>query len=335
MERAILLLVLGVGAGAGSDRPDSTVLRARDLCYLQDYRAAADGVSAMVRSDTADPAGVFWQACLLQMLIYDSGNTALIDSFYRTTDRVVALCRKRREQNPRDVRARLYWGLAELNRANCLSWQGKKFAAFMTMLRVPAHLRQVVGMEPEVYDAQFGLGVIEYFKATADRYCFGLGLIGSRERAYALVRSAQTRAVLMQPMAEFLLGFMMKEDGFYEGAIRCCERLLARYPDNRSARRLLRDIYLDMGRYREMLELARRLEQDIRRAFPENRYGLSENWLKMAYGWERIGAYDSVCAYSERIIAWERYQDRVPWLKNYVREAKELKRRSERRLRGG
>lgn len=310
---------------------DDEVIRSRDLCYLQNYQEAQQRVSGLICQDKDDPAGLFWQACLLQMLIYDSGNAGLLDSFYRTSDRVVALCRKRLESSPHDARAWLYWGLTELNRANCLSWQNRKFSAFMTMLKVPGRLHRALELEPNLADARFGLGVIEYFKATADRYCFGLGLIGSRARAYELVQEAQRRGVLMTPMAEFLLGFMMKEDKLYTGAVKCCERLLARYPGNRAARRLLRDVYLDMNRCQDAIVVARGLEADIRKQFPDNRYGLAENWLKMAYAWEKLNQPDSVRVYSERIIAWEGFQNRVPWLRNYVREAKGLKERAQRR----
>jgi tetratricopeptide (TPR) repeat protein len=320
-----VLFVLATFGYCNANEDD--VIRARDLCYLQNYQAAAEGVNRLICRDESDPAGLFWQACLLQMLIYDSGNVGLLDSFYRTTDRVVALCRRRLKGSPDDARALVYWGLAELNRANCLSWQNRKLPAFMTMLKVPSRLHRALELEPGLADAAFGLGVIEYFKATADRYLFGLGLIGSRERAYSLVQKAERTGVLMVPMAQFLLGFMMKEDKLYPGAIEWCEKLLARYPDNRAARRLLRDVYLDMGRFHQAIAVARGLERDIRRAFPNNRYGLAENWLKMAYAFEKLNEADSVVVYSERIIAWEGFQNQVPWLANYVREAKGLKER--------
>ncbi len=302
----------------------SVILVARDRCYLQDYQGAAERVQKICENNK-DPAGFFWQAALLQLLIYDSGNTGLLDSFYRVSDRVVEICRKRLKEKPDDFWAQFYWGVTELNRANCLSWQNRKFRAFLTLLKVPAHFKRALALEPGLYDAFFGLGVVEYFKATADRYCGGLGLIGSRERAYKLVREAQNKGVLLQPMAEFFLGFMAKEEREFQEAVQWCQRLLFRYPNNRSARRLLRDVYLDMGKPEEAIKVGRELEADIRKAFPLNRYGLAENWLKMAYAWNGLGVADSVLALSERIIAWERYQNSVPWLGNYVREAKRLR----------
>jgi len=299
--------------------------QARDLCYLQDYPAAFTQVKKICENDSSDPAGHFWYACLLQMLIYDSGNTGLIDSFYRTSDRVIKLCQERLKQNPNDAEVHLYWGLAQLNRANLQSWQGKKFAAFMTLFKVSPHLHRALRLDPELSDAIFGLAVIEYFKATADRYCFGLGLIGSRERAYQMMQEARNRDGMLQPMAEFMLGFMFKEDRLFASGMRCCERLLARYPNNRSASRLLRDIYLDMGKNEQAIVLGKELENDIRVTFPKNRYGIAENWLKMSYAWAGLGRGDSVRVITQRIINWADKADSVPWLPNYVRDAKRLK----------
>lgn len=328
-----LLFAIVRAAGERLICSDEEVLRARDLCYLQDYQAAETQVRRLVEQDKNDPAGLFWEAGFLQMLLYDSGNVGLLDSFYRISDHVVALCRKRLADSPKDARALLYWGLAELNRANCLSWQNRKLAAFMTMLKVPGLFHKALVLDPELTDALFGLGVIEYFKANADRYFFGLGLIGSRERAYTLIQEVQRRGGVTTPMAEFLLGFMMKEDKLYAGSVKWCKKLLSRYPENRAVRRLLRDVYLAMGSCEQSLKIARELERDIQNAFSDNLYGQSENWLKMAYAWEKLSQPESVGIYSERIIARERFQDKVPWLRNYVREAKELKKRAERRKR--
>jgi len=321
-------LAAGVVAGGVGAAPNSTeFVKARDYCYQQAYDEAAALVEELVRDDASGPAGLFWQAALTQMLLYDSGNPVLIDSFYRLSDRAVARCRAALRQNPNDAWALFYLGMTQLNRANCLGWQRRRLSAFRTLVTIPASLQKAVRIDTTLEDAWFGLGVIEYFKAVADRYCFGLGLIGSRARAYKLVRRAVANGGLLQPAAEFLLGFMAKEDGNYEAATACCQRLLERYPGNRAARRMLRDIYIDMGEYEKALAVAAELERDIQRAFPENRYGLAENWIKMASAWAQLGDSARTCCLADRVIAWEPFQDQVPWLDGYVRDAKRLKRR--------
>lgn len=324
-----LVLLAAVSAPLSAGVRES-IISARDLSYRQLYQDARERVEELKQHPDTRLAGLFWQACLLQLLIYDSGNTALVDSFEHCTEQVLDACRRRLRENGQDPSAHLYLGLALLNRANLRSWQNRKLDAFRTMLRVPVHLRRALALDPQLHDARFGLAVIEYFKATADRYCLGLGLLGSRERAYRQMEAARLGAELLQPMAEFMLGFMHKEDGNYPAAIRHCQELLRRYPGNRSARRLLRDIYLAKGDYRQVITLGRELDADIRRTFPDNRYGLTENWLKLAYAWQGLGVADSARYYADRIIALECHASRVPWLASYVREARILKNRQRR-----
>ncbi|MEO0022837.1 MAG: tetratricopeptide repeat protein [candidate division WOR-3 bacterium] len=320
--KLVLLAALSAQQPAGIRE---SIIFARDLSYRQLYQTAREKVELLKQQPDTRLPGLFWQACLLQLLIYDSGNTALVDSFEHCTEQVLDACRRRLQEHEQDASAHLYLGLALLNRANLLSWQNRKFDAFRTMLRVPSHLKRALTLDPQLHDARFGLAVIEYFKATADRYCLGLGLFGSRERAYRQMEEARLQAELLQPMAEFMLGFMHKEDRNYPAAIRYCQHLLRRYPGNRSARRLLRDVYLAKGDYRQAIALGRELDADIRRTFPDNRYGLTENWLKLAYAWQGLGVADSAVHYANRIIALECYASRVPWLGSYVREAKALK----------
>jgi hypothetical protein len=292
--------------------------------YGQNYDSAA---ALIERLPHDSPDYRYWRACLVQMLIYDSGNSALLDSFYRLTDAAVQCCREAARRNPKDPMPSFYLGIAELNRANLQSWQQRKLAAFGTLLKVTPNLSRARRLEPGMTDALFGLGVVEYFKSTANRYVLGLRLFGSRRRAYDLLWQVERNGTLLRPTAEFMLGFMMKEDRDYEGAVASCLRMLEEYPGSRSARRLLRDVYLDMGEYEKALGIGHGLEQDIYATWPRNFYGMNENWLKLAVTYERAGDRRWADYYADLIISYEPWQCQVPWLPNYVREAKALKRR--------
>lgn len=303
-------------------REEELIRAAMRATYRQQYDSAA---AMMVRLEPGSPSACYWQACLTQMLIYDSGNSSLVDSFYRMTDATARVCREASRRDPEDPLPYFYLGIAELNRANLQSWQQRKLAAFRTLLRVTPNLSRARRLDGEMVDALFGLGVVEYFKASANRYVFGLKLFGSRTRAYDLLWEVQQRGRLLQPTAEFMLGFMMKEDRDFEGAVACCQRMLNAYPESRSARRLLRDIYLDMGDYDRALDVGHYLERDIREAWPENYYGMAENWLKLATAYELVGDRKWAKYYADLIISYEPWQDQIPWLPNYVREARALK----------
>ena len=257
----------------------SDVLRARDLCYRQEFDSALAAVRTGFGRDTSDPAGYYWQASIIQLLIYDSGNKQLADSFYSLSDKAIGAARRRLSRNARDAEAHFYFGMTQLNRANLLGWQQRALAAFRALFEVTPHLNAALAEDSSLTDARLGIGVVEFFKASADKYVPGMRLLGSRKKAYRLVTSVADQDGVLQPAAEVLLAYMLKEDGDCSGAVRYCRKLLGRYPGNRTTMRLMRDAQFRGGMLSAALATGRRVEQEIADACPGNRYALSENWV--------------------------------------------------------
>jgi tetratricopeptide (TPR) repeat protein len=305
------------------------VTRARDFTYRQQYDSALAITSAAIARDPSDPAGLYWQASLVQLLNYDSVDKSLADSFYALSDRAVALCRRNLQRNPDDAQAHFYLGMIQLNRATFLGWQQRPLPAFKVLFDVAPQLNAALAADPTLTDAQLGIGVVEYFKASANRYVLGLSLLGSKKKAFRLVTGVADRDGMMQSAAEFLLAYMLKEDGDCAGAARYCRKLLGKYPGNRTALRLLRDVQYRAGTRSAALATGRRVEQEVLAATPGNRYALSENWVVCGKAFARLGQNDSARARFDRVIALEPYADEVPWLPNYVREAKQWRKKLE------
>jgi tetratricopeptide (TPR) repeat protein len=320
-------LLLGLAIASAQAAPSGGLIRARDFCYRQNYDSALAVVRAMSTSDTTDPAPYYWLASITQLLIYDSGNKRLIDSFYALSDKAIAKAQKRLGCNPRDAQAHFYIGVTQLNRANLLAWQQRTLPALRTLFAVTPQLRAALADDSTLADARFGIGVIEYFKANADRYVFGMGLLGSRQKAYQLVKAVADRECLLQPAARFLHGYMLKEDGDYVGAVRSCQNLLIQYPGNRTALRMMRDAQFKAGKFSDAVATGRIVEQEVLRACPGSRYALSENWIVCGKAFAGAGKNDSARVRFDRVIAWEPYAGEVPWLANYVREAKQWRKK--------
>ena len=318
--KSSLLLALAFAAAAGMSTADIT--RARDFGYKQQYDSALAITSAAIARDPTDPAGYYWRAGILQLYIMDSGQGWLADSFYALNDRTIALCRRRLDQYPEDSQAHFYYGMTQLNRASLLGWQRRVVAAFLVLFQIRPHLNAALTLDPSLADARFGLGMIEYFMATSHRYTLGLKLIGSREKAYAAAKPLADGDGLLRPAAQVMLAYMLKEDGRYEAALGYCRRLLAEYPDNRSARRQMRDILFTAGQYAAAVQVGVDLDSVLPKAFPDNKYCIAENWIVCGMAYAQMGEKDEARARFSRIIAWEPYQASVPWLPHYVREAK-------------
>lgn len=320
-----LVLVLATAAALGATDVKDMIRSAGDDCYSQRYDSAGAKVARLVAARPGDPEGYFWLASLLQMRVYDAGDLALVDSFNRLSDRSLVLCKQALARDSRDAHANFYYGMTQLNRANMRSWRQDKLGAARAMLDVSGHLQAALERDPSLIDAHFGIGMVEYFQAMVNRYLPGLG--GSKARAYEHVRTAARYGDLCRASAAFSLAWMLAQDGKRDSAVAQCRVLLQTYPGSRSAMRLMRDVYYDKGSFRQTIATGQALEQSIRAVYADDKYALTENWLKMARAYSQLGVRDSSLALCDRILAWEQYESRVPWLPNYVRDARGLKQR--------
>ena len=280
--------------------------------------------SAAIAGAPSDPAGYYWQANGLQLVINDLGRGGLIDSFYRLSDRAVALCRERLSRNPDDAHAQFYYGMTQLNRARMLGWQRRTLTALRTCFDVNPHLNAALAIDPSLTDARLGLGVIEYFKVSASRYVPGLGrMFGSRNKAYRLVTAVADGDGMMSTSARFLLAFMLKEDGDCVGALCQCHKLLGRYEGNRLVMRHMRDALYKAERYSEAVRVGAEIDSALAGVGSDDKYAMAENWIVCGKVYALMGIKKEARERFDRVIAWEPYQDDVPWLAHYVREAKQ------------
>ncbi len=275
----------------------------------------------MVSVAPDDPEPLYWQAALVQMLAYDQGSFALLDSYYRISNRVESLCQYCIGRNSRDARAYLYLGMNRMARANSQSWQQNKTMAMRTILTVATPLRTALKLDPSLAGAYLGLGMVEYFGSVGNKYLLGVRLLGSKAKAFDFVRRAAQDTGLFRVSARFSLAWMLGDDRKYKEAVDLGSELLKEFPGNRSMLRTLRDIHLREGRCAEALKTGREMAASLAHDRPNNRYYASENWLKMAQAWDRAGQRDSALAYADKVLALKRYELTTPWLATYVREA--------------
>ncbi len=320
--KSSLLLALAFAAAAGMSAADIT--RARDFGYRQQYDSALAITSAAITHDSTDPAGYYWQAAVLQLLINDSGRGALADSFFGLSDRAVALCRQRLAN---DAQAHFYFGMTQMNRASFLGWQRRSLSAFRVSRSVAPHLSAALKRDSSLTEARLGLGMMDYFMAMSSRYTLGLRLMGSRKKAYAAIKPLADGNGELKAPAQMMIAYMLKEDGDYDAALGYCRRLLATYPGNRSALRFMRDALFQAKRHADAVQVGAKLDSVLPRAFAVNKYCMAENWIVCGKAYALMGEKEEARVRLDRVIAWEPYQADVPWLAHYVREAKQWRKK--------
>jgi len=120
-----------------------------------------------------------------------------------------------------------------------------------------------------------------------------------------------------------MMAYMLKEDGDVDGAVGYCQRVLASYPGNRSIMRMMRDAFYKANRHSEAVKVGVEIDSALPKAFRDNKYAQAENWIVCGKSYAQMGQKEEARKRFNRVIAWESYQDDVPWLPRYVREAKQ------------
>jgi tetratricopeptide (TPR) repeat protein len=303
------------------------VARVRDFSYRQQFDSAFAITSAAIARSPSDPAGYYWQAAILQLLINDSGRGALADSFYALSDRAIALCQQRLAREPNDAQAHFYFGMTQMNRASFLGWQRQSMSAFKTSLSVSPHLKAALARDSSLTEARLGLGMMDYFAAMSSRYTLGVRVAGSRKSAYAVIKPLADGNGELKAPAQMMIAYMLKEDGKYDAALGYCHRLLAAYPGNRSALRFLRDALFQARRHADAVRVGAELDSVLPKAYADNKYCMAENWIVCGKAYAQMGQKEEARKRFDRVIAWEPYQAGVPWLAHYVREAKQWRKK--------
>jgi tetratricopeptide (TPR) repeat protein len=87
--------------------------------------------------------------------------------------------------------------------------------------------------------------------------------------------------------------------------------------------RMMRDAFCKAGRYAEAVKVGTELDSLLPRAFADNKYCVAENCIVCGKAYAQMGQKEEARKRFDRVIAWEQYQDDVPWLSVYVRQAKQ------------
>jgi len=323
--KSSLLLALFFAVAVGMSTAD--INRARDLSYRQQYDSALAITSAAIAGNPSDPAGYYWQASVIQLLINDSGRGGLADSFFALSDRAVALCQRTLAKDNNDAQAHFYFGMTQMNRSSFLGWQQQSLSAFRVSRGVAPHLNAALARDSSLAEARLGLGMMDYLMAMSSRYTLGLRVAGSRKKAYAAIKPMADCSGPLEGAAQMMMAYMLKEDGDVDGAVGYCRRLLASYPGNRSTLRMMRDAFYKANRYADVIRVGAEIDSALPKAFRDNKYGMAENWIVCGKAYAQMGQKEEARKRFDRVIAWEPYQADVPWLPRYVREAKQWRKK--------
>lgn len=152
-----------------------------------------------------------------------------------------------------------YAGMAEASLARLYGLRGENRNAARSGVRGREHLLRAKALDPDLADADMGLGLYNYYVDTLSAMArilrFFMGIPGgSKQDGVRLLERAMTQGVLTSNVARFYLALNLhRYDQQYEQALSVIGPLVEKYPSNPLFQLARGDLYAKLGRKQQAL----------------------------------------------------------------------------------
>jgi tetratricopeptide (TPR) repeat protein len=153
----------------------------------------------------------------------------------------------------------LYAGIAEASLARIYGLRGENRATARAGIQAREHFLHALQLDPDLADADFGLGLYNYYADTLSGFIKFLGFFmgipgGNKHEGIRQLEHAMAEGVLTPAAARFYLALdLHKYDQQYEQASNLIEPLVEKYPSNPLFQLALGDLYGKLGRREQAL----------------------------------------------------------------------------------
>ncbi len=253
------LIATGVLWGQGQSAIDQRVREGQDAIYRLDYATAERIFQQIIAENPDSPVGYgMLSITTWNQLFFAAANQALDDyatptpftkgrthknvnqeirRFREANNNLLTVCEKILENNPKDVLALYFRGLAYENLAGVAIAITKKTGDAISNGRKAKNIHeQVLKLDPNFVDANVSIAGNEFAKATLPWsikwLAFLVGIRGSKERAFQKLELVSEKGKYRQLEAQVLLALLHSWKGDPLQPLAIFENLREKYPQN-------------------------------------------------------------------------------------------------------
>jgi tetratricopeptide (TPR) repeat protein len=241
---AVALVVASMASGHAAMAPIKGLTnaqglkRAYDLVYDADFAAADAELAHACGPAPSEACEVIRSASLWWQVYFDLDSHSLDQAFLTRIGETINRCDQWTSREPERAEAWFYLGAAYGSRVQYHAQRTEYLAAARDGKRIKNALEKALSLDNQIQDANFGIGMYEYYADTAPaviKVLRWLLLLPGGDKAKGLRQMIQTRnqGVLLKSDAAYQLHFIYL---WYEknpdGALALLEELRARYPHN-------------------------------------------------------------------------------------------------------
>jgi len=237
----------------------ATIQKGIDHIYNLEFSDAEKVFADVVRSRPEHPTGHFFQAMIQWVRILSDFNVESHDDrFIQMLDRVIEMCDRRLEKNPRDIVALFFKGGSIGFRGRLRANRGSWLLAAKDGISALPLVRKAYEIEPGNHDVLLGIGIYNYYAAVIpDAYPFVKPVMiffptGDRSKGIEQLELASRNARYARAEASY---FLMQNHYLYEKnyirAYELARMLHERYAKNPIFHRYLGRTSVSLGMWPE------------------------------------------------------------------------------------
>ncbi|MGC1089829.1 MAG: hypothetical protein WA894_15420 [Candidatus Acidiferrum sp.] len=235
--------------------------------YSFDLNAAAEDAQRIQRAEPDRPFGYLLEAEAMWWRIWcssaeykygmtDARHRAKLPEDQRYIDLIgrASSIAQTHLQEHESSEMQFYAGLADAFAARLYGLRGENRATARAGIRARSHFLRAIQMNPDLVDAEFGLGLYNYYVDTLSALAKVVGFFmgipgGSKQEGIRQLERDIAHGVLTSDAARFYLALdLHRYDQQYERALAIIEPLVEKYPSNPLFQLARGDLYGKLGR---------------------------------------------------------------------------------------
>jgi len=263
--------------------------RGIEASHVEDYVKARIAYAKAKRLCPKDPAPYFLDGALTFIYMVDFVTDSLEDQFDKDMNKAEELAKAGVETNGENARDLFFIGSVQIFRMVRHGWRRQYLRALSAGSAALDPLLKAVELDPNLYDAYLAKGAFDYFSGRVNRYIPGVPAEATVEKGISEIRLVYEKGTYFKASAGQALSWMLAEEDRSKEALEVSRELVNSYPDARTFRWELGELYLDLGMWEEAKELYKELLADVRRDQPKCYTNIYQIKLRLAQVYAGMG----------------------------------------------
>ncbi len=307
-----------------SPEAESLLVSGIEASRFEDYAAARKAYAEAQKLAPDDPAPYFLNGALTFIYMVDFATDSLEVKFNNDLDKALKLADEGIKKNGDNARDYFFIGSVHIFRMVENGWKRNYIKAMSEGLKAIAPLKRAIELDSTLYDAYLAQGGVDYFSGSVSRYIPWAKGTKTVEKGIKEVKLVYEKGRYFKNAAGQAYSFMLKEEGRAYEALAINEEQCRKYPQSRTFRWGLGELYIDLHKYREAIGLYKKLYEDVLQSQPSCYTNIYQIKLNLAQCYHGLGKRELARKYCKEVIANKHRIRRDLGYSDIVKDAEKL-----------